>query len=208
MSTVLLLGRPGLRTDLIAHLLAQAGVEVRVGFEGAGAAGAGGAVAGARQAVAVLVDPLRPHWAAARAAGKGVVLVADPGAQGRDMVAAMLRGADAVIEADVDAATMVEAIEVVAAGGAVVTPALVRPLLDAAREDADAASVRLTRRELDILRSIDEGHTVKQTARALGITIKTVENLQSRMFRKLEARNRAQAITRAHALRLLDRDPV
>jgi DNA-binding NarL/FixJ family response regulator len=124
------------------------------------------------------------------------------------MVAAMLRGADAVIEADVDAATMVEAIEVVAAGGAVVTPALVRPLLDAAREDADAASVRLTRRELDILRSIDEGHTVKQTARALGITIKTVENLQSRMFRKLEARNRAQAITRAHALRLLDRDPV
>jgi hypothetical protein len=66
MSTVLLLGRPGLRTDLIAHLLAQAGVEVRVGFEGAGAAGAGGAVAGARQAVAVLVDPLRPHWAAAR----------------------------------------------------------------------------------------------------------------------------------------------
>ncbi|MDQ1437014.1 MAG: hypothetical protein QOK43_643 [Acidimicrobiaceae bacterium] len=204
MSTVLLLGRPGLRADLIAHLLAQAGVEVRVGFEGAGA---GGAVAGAGT-VAVLVDPLRPHWAAARAAGKGVVLVADPGAQGRDMVAAMLRGADAVIEADVDAATMVEAIEVVAAGGAVVTPSLVRPLLDAAREDADAASVRLTRRELDILRSIDEGHTVKQTARALGITIKTVENLQSRMFRKLEARNRAQAITRAHALRLLDRDPV
>jgi two-component system nitrate/nitrite response regulator NarL len=61
----------------------------------------------------------------------------------------------------------------------------------------------LTRRELDILLSIDRGETVKQTARSLGISAKTVENLQSRLFRKLSVRNRAQAVSRAHALGLL-----
>jgi DNA-binding CsgD family transcriptional regulator len=45
---------------------------------------------------------------------------------------------------------------------------------------------------------------VKQTARTLGIAMKTVENLQSRMFRKLGARNRAHAVTIAHRLGLLD----
>ena len=48
---------------------------------------------------------------------------------------------------------------------------------------------------------------MNQTARGLGITIKTVENLQSRLFRKLEARNRAQAVAIAHARGLLDRGP-
>ena len=44
---------------------------------------------------------------------------------------------------------------------------------------------------------------MKQTARDLGIAPKTVENLQGRLFRKLGARNRAQAVARAHALGLL-----
>jgi DNA-binding NarL/FixJ family response regulator len=61
----------------------------------------------------------------------------------------------------------------------------------------------LTRRELDILLSIDRGETVKQTARSLGISPKTVENLQSKLFTKLDARNRAQAVSHAHNLGLL-----
>lgn len=61
----------------------------------------------------------------------------------------------------------------------------------------------LTRREVDIIASIDRGLAVKQTARELGVTAKTVENLQSRLFRKLQVRNRAQAVARAHALGLL-----
>jgi hypothetical protein len=48
---------------------------------------------------------------------------------------------------------------------------------------------------------------VKQTARALGISAKTVENLQSRLFRKLDVRNRAQAVSRAHALGMLAVEP-
>lgn len=74
-----------------------------------------------------------------------------------------------------------------------------------ARRDAPAP-VRLTPREQAILASIGQGESVKQTARHLGITAKTVENLQSRLFRKLGVRNRAQAVAAAHRGRLLPPD--
>ncbi|MCU7730766.1 LuxR family transcriptional regulator [Actinoplanes sp. KI2] len=62
----------------------------------------------------------------------------------------------------------------------------------------------LTVREADILCSIARGDTVRQTARSLGIAEKTVENTQARLFRKLNARNRAGALASAHALGLLE----
>jgi DNA-binding NarL/FixJ family response regulator len=66
------------------------------------------------------------------------------------------------------------------------------------------AMPELTARECDILRSIASGHTVRQTARQLGIAEKTVENTQGHLFRKLGARNRAGALSAAHALGLLE----
>lgn len=65
--------------------------------------------------------------------------------------------------------------------------------------------VELTPRELDIICSIDRGLAVKQAARELGVSTKTVENLQSRLFRKLQVRNRAQAVAKAHGLGILPR---
>jgi DNA-binding CsgD family transcriptional regulator len=65
----------------------------------------------------------------------------------------------------------------------------------------------LTVREHDILRSIALGHTIRQTARTLGIATKTVENTQSRLFRKLGAHNRLGALTIADAWGLVTRDP-
>jgi DNA-binding CsgD family transcriptional regulator len=65
----------------------------------------------------------------------------------------------------------------------------------------------LTARERDILASIADGHTVRQTARVLGIAAKTVENTQARLFRKLDARNRAEALTVAYRLGLIDPSP-
>jgi two-component system, NarL family, nitrate/nitrite response regulator NarL len=64
---------------------------------------------------------------------------------------------------------------------------------------------KLTARECEILDSIAEGHTIRQTARALGIAAKTVENTQARLFRKLGARNRMETLTIADAWGLIDR---
>jgi DNA-binding NarL/FixJ family response regulator len=65
----------------------------------------------------------------------------------------------------------------------------------------------LTARECDILRSIACGHTVRETARTLGIAAKTVENAQSHLFRKLGAHNRPSALVVAHSLGLLPNLP-
>jgi DNA-binding CsgD family transcriptional regulator len=65
------------------------------------------------------------------------------------------------------------------------------------------AALSLTPREREILASIDRGDSVKQTARSLGIAVKTVESLQGRLFRKLGVRNRAQAVAAAHTRGLL-----
>jgi DNA-binding CsgD family transcriptional regulator len=61
----------------------------------------------------------------------------------------------------------------------------------------------LTSRESDILQSLARGHSIRQTARALGIAPKTVENVQTRLFRKLGVRNRSGALTVADAFGLL-----
>jgi DNA-binding CsgD family transcriptional regulator len=61
----------------------------------------------------------------------------------------------------------------------------------------------LTARESDILRFGARGYSIRQTARLLGIAPKTVENIQTRLFRKLGVRNRAGAVAVANAFGLL-----
>src|SRR4029077_10378356 len=48
-----------------------------------------------------------------------------------------------------------------------------------------------------------QGYSIRQTAQALGIAPKTVENIQTRLFRKLGVRNRSGALAVADALGLL-----
>jgi DNA-binding CsgD family transcriptional regulator len=82
----------------------------------------------------------------------------------------------------------------------------VRPLVSSAcRQFAEGGGQKpaLTAREYDILRSIGRSHTVRQTARTLGIAVKTVENTQGHLFRKLGVHNRAEALAAAYSLGLL-----
>jgi DNA-binding NarL/FixJ family response regulator len=53
---------------------------------------------------------------------------------------------------------------------------------------------RLTPRETEILELAAAGHSVKQTARVLNISIKTVESIQSHLFRKLGVSGRTGAV--------------
>ncbi|VVJ24061.1 Uncharacterised protein [Amycolatopsis camponoti] len=62
----------------------------------------------------------------------------------------------------------------------------------------------LTRREREILAAIGAGHTTRQTASELGISARTVENLQGALFRKLRVHTRTAALVAAHDLRLIE----
>lgn len=137
------------------------------------------------------------------------VLVAEVAPDDERIADLVLDGIDAVVSFDAAPQELAEAVRVVGAGGCVLHPKPARRLIELARASRAGSSLLqtpLTKREVDILQCIGRGESVKATAASLGISAKTVENLQSRLFRKLDVRNRAQAFARAHSLGLLPRD--
>lgn len=153
----------------------------------------------------VLVDPAPADWPNGRHAGLPVALVRSEQPRRAEVLEALLRGVVAVVTVDQVAVDLVPALTLATHGYLAVEAGA---LLDAVRGPAgvsvNGGLPELTSRECDILRSIADGHTVRQTARALGIAEKTVENTQARLFRKLGARNRSGALAAAHALGLLE----
>jgi len=65
------------------------------------------------------------------------------------------------------------------------------------------ASIALSSRELNVLSLVARGLSNKQIAIKLGISDKTVRNHLSRIFRKLDAGNRTQAVMNAMRVGLL-----
>jgi two-component system, NarL family, nitrate/nitrite response regulator NarL len=153
----------------------------------------------------VLVDPKPEDWPAA---GVPVVLVRGEPPPRSEILTALLRGACAVMTTPRIATDLVPACTLAAHGYVTIEADAARAVLDALRAPSSGPGLpELTSRELDILRLIAAGNTVRQTARALGIAAKTVENTQSRLYRKLGARNRSGALVAAHALGLLELIP-
>ncbi|GAB2960468.1 LuxR C-terminal-related transcriptional regulator [Saccharothrix stipae] len=70
--------------------------------------------------------------------------------------------------------------------------------------DGQRWRLTLTPREHEILDAIAQGLSAKQIARQLGISVRTVENLQGNLFRKLRVHRKAAAVVVAHDLGLLE----
>jgi DNA-binding NarL/FixJ family response regulator len=217
----LLLGPPGTVRDLVAAVLSLQGLSVltldleTVAAPAGEAAGthtdSSGSPDSSEPAVLVLVGPGAEEWDLARRLGRGVVLVADGHLDDEAIVRAVVQGADAVVHTNASPVELTRAVDAVRRGDTLLTPAQARRLAAITRAGrlAARAELRLTPRERAILLSVEQGQSVKQTARTLGIAAKTVENLQSRLFRKLGARNRAHAVILAHRLGLLEpADPI
>lgn len=153
--------------------------------------------------VAVLVEPTAEHWSSVQHRGIPIVLVLGEEAGDGVVLDAVLAGADAVLSFTASPSAVSSVLQAVGEGGSILGPTQIRAVASLARHAASHPGVVLSRRETEILASIAAGQAVKQTARALGISPKTVENLQGRLFRKLSVRNRAQAVARAHGLGLL-----
>ena len=194
-ASLVLLGRQGVTRDVVAHALESAG-KLLVDL-GAVSDGDDHAI------VAVIVRPQDDDWFHAARLGANVVAILDSD-DDTEITDAIANGAEAVITTRSDPDDLISAVDIVAAGGSVLEPLIARMILEKFRALTTQHRVlTLTPRETDILLSIERGDSIKQTARSLGISEKTVQNLQSRLFSKLRARNRAQAITRAHELGLL-----
>ena len=68
--------------------------------------------------------------------------------------------------------------------------------------------MNLSRRDLELLRLMADGHTVRDTAAAMFVSPTTVKTMRERIFAELGARNAPHAVAIAHRRGYLGADPV
>jgi two-component system, NarL family, nitrate/nitrite response regulator NarL len=159
--------------------------------------------------VAVLVDPAPQDWDLVAELGVPAILVHSRPLEPPELAEALACGASSLVPADRIDDHFLSVLRMVGQGYLVVDSMPMRPLIGAVRARWDERGPgrlelpELTARESDILQSLSLGHSIRQTARVLGIAPKTVENVQTRLFRKLGVRNRPGALAVADAFGLL-----
>jgi two-component system, NarL family, nitrate/nitrite response regulator NarL len=159
--------------------------------------------------VAALVDPEQQDWDLVAELSIPAILVHSKPVDPPELAEALASGATALIPADRIEDHFLSVLRMVSQGYLVVGSTPMRPLIGAVRarwEDGVAGRLELpelTARESDILRCLAQGYSIRQTGRTLGIAPKTVENVQTRLFRKLGVRNRSGAFAVADAFGLL-----
>ncbi|MGA9749308.1 MAG: response regulator transcription factor [Nocardioides sp.] len=130
------------------------------------------------------------------------VLVLTTFAADEYVVAALRAGASGFVLKDTEPAALVRAVEVVAAGDALLAPEVTRRMLD---RFAQAGGPRetlelppLTRREHEVLVSVALGLSNLEIADRLVVSYSTVKTHVSHLLTKLGARDRAQLVMLAH----------
>jgi DNA-binding NarL/FixJ family response regulator len=117
---------------------------------------------------------------------------------------ALCAGASGFLLKDVTGERLFDAVRVVAAGEALLAPAVTRRLISEfarlrpAAPAPPAAVAELTPRETEVLRLLAEGLSNPEIADRLVITEETVKTHVSRVLHKLALRDRAQAVVLAY----------
>jgi len=126
------------------------------------------------------------------------------------IIDALRAGASGFLLKDAPTADVVAAVRAVAAGDAVLSPAITRQLLDQVGRRLPAAVSRepeelkqLTDREREVLRMLAAGLTNAEIAAALVLSEATVKSHVSNLLGKLGLRDRVQAVIYAYETRLV-----
>lgn len=126
-----------------------------------------------------------------------------------DLVYEALRaGASGFVLKDDPPEQLIAAVRTIAAGAALLSPSVTRSLIahftKERREPRPATLDTLTSRELDVFRLIALGLSNAEIGRELFISDTTVKTHVTRLLRKLQVRDRAQAIVLAYHHHLFD----
>jgi two-component system, NarL family, nitrate/nitrite response regulator NarL len=159
--------------------------------------------------LATLVNPEPVDWDLVEELGVPAIVVHSEPLDSPELARVLASGANSLVPADRINDHFLTVLRMVSQGYLVVNSLPMRSLIGVVRTGfgqrmTDSGELpELTARESDILQSAAQGHSIRQTARVLGISPKTVENIQTRLFRKLGVRNRAEALAVVDALGLL-----
>ncbi len=129
-----------------------------------------------------------------------VLLVADD-VSGSKLLRALRYRVFAVVPRSADPEELVDAVEVLVAGGGFLSTGLLGDLLkDVARHQPEVLfrssrhRYRLGRREIEVLRLLADGFGTRMVAEKLACSERTVKNVVSKVKQELGVRNRAHAI--------------
>ncbi|WP_432033365.1 LuxR C-terminal-related transcriptional regulator [Streptomyces antibioticus] len=133
-----------------------------------------------------------------------ILVLAPPGHE-RHAYAALRAGATGFLSEDATPDELIAAVRDVAAGEAVITPALTQALIDAVRRQDTVRTARrdvgldtLTGRERDVLVAVASGWSNAEIASRLSIAPTTVKSHVSHILTKIGARARVQAVAFAY----------
>jgi len=125
--------------------------------------------------------------------------------ESRNAVADAIRaGVSGYLLKDVSASELVQAARLAVDGKAVIHPTLTRAFIEEVQYVEHRPETPLSRRESQILQRVAYGATTKEVARDLGISAHTVKTHLERIFEKLGANDRAQAVAIALRRGLVD----
>lgn len=121
---------------------------------------------------------------------------------------AMRAGASGFLLKTTPPEQLVAAVRIVVAGESLLAPVITRRLIEAFARgprpgDSPAVVVDLTERELEILRLIARGRSNREIAAELFLSEGTVKTHVNRIFRKLDLRDRTQAVVLAYETGLI-----
>lgn len=116
---------------------------------------------------------------------------------------ALRAGASGFLLKDVQPAQLVDAVRIIAGGDALLAPTVTRRLLDRFAESLPdgrppPSLETLTTRELEILQAVASGLSNAEIAEKLVVTEATVKSHVSNVLRKLQLRDRVQAVVVAY----------
>jgi two-component system, NarL family, nitrate/nitrite response regulator NarL len=106
-----------------------------------------------------------------------------------------------LVPRSIDGADLVSAVQRVRRGERVVDPGIL--MSDAASDDEAAETSTLTAREREVLVLLSEGHSNREIASSLYVSLPTVKTHLAHIYAKLGAKNRNEALGRAVAGGLL-----
>ncbi len=126
-----------------------------------------------------------------------------------DLYEAVKGGASGYLLKDSSIDEVAQAVRVVAEGQSLISPSMAVKLIDEFKqmsrpERAAGAQLRLTDRELEVLRQVAEGLNNREIARRLFISENTVKNHVRNILEKLQLHSRMEAVMYAVREKLLD----
>lgn len=117
-----------------------------------------------------------------------------------DLLSAIKAGADGYLLKNVEPDELITAIQLVAAGQAVLAPEVTLKVMRATiNPKGERDEVNLSPREAEVLEKLSYGATTKEIAKTLVISNNTVKTHINKIFKKLGATNRAEAVAKAVA---------